>query len=127
MLKKGFLLIKSYLKKHLKKDFIIVSSISFASFILFVKKSSEELCFCVDYQKLNELMKKNNYLIFFIIDLMTRFFKAKFLTKIDICHAFNRIRMTIEKDENLIIFHTRFEVYKYRILSFELINKSIIF
>ena len=122
MSKRELLLIKSYLKEHLKKGFIIISSISFVSFILFAKKSSEGLCFCVDYRKLNEFIKKNNYSISFIIDLMTRFFRAKFLIKINIRHAFNQIRMTIEKNKNLTTFKTRFEVYKYRVLSFEFIN-----
>ena len=58
---------------------------------------------------------------------MTRLAKTKFMTKINIRHAFNRIRMRIEKDENLITFRIRFEFYKYLILSFELINESIIF
>ena len=109
MLKKKLLLIKSYLKEHLKKDFIIVSSTSFVSLILFAKKSSEELCFCVDYRKLNEFIKKNNYLISFIIDLMTWFFKAKFFIEIDICHAFNRIKMTTKRDKDLTTFKTRFK------------------
>ena len=127
MSKKELLLVKSYLKEHLEKDFIIVSLTSFVSLILFAKKSSDKLHFCVDYRKLNKFIKKNSYSIFFIIDLMTRFFKAKFLIKIDIRHAFNRIRMTTEKNEDLTTFRTCFEAYKYRVLSFELINKSITF
>ena len=127
MSKKELLLIKSYLKEHLEKDFIVVSSVSFVSFILFAKKPGEELRFCVDYRRFNEITKKNSYLISLITDLMTRLSKTKFLTKIDICHAFNRIRMTIEKNENLTTFRIRFKVYKYRVLLFELINESIIF
>jgi hypothetical protein len=49
------------------------------------------------------------------------------MTKIDMRHAFNRIKIIIEKDENLIIFRIRFDFYKYLILSFDLINDSITF
>jgi hypothetical protein len=43
------LLIKKYFKEHLNKDFIESSIAFYASSILFVKKSDDELRFCVDY------------------------------------------------------------------------------
>ncbi len=49
------------------------------------------------------------------------------MTKIDIKHAFNKIRMHSKEDENLITFRTKYETYKYLIMSFELINDSFIF
>ncbi len=42
-------ILKKYLKNNLIKDFIQVSSFLAISSILFVKKSSEELRFCVNY------------------------------------------------------------------------------
>jgi hypothetical protein len=127
MSEEELILVKRYLKKHLNKDFIVINSISFVSFILFVRKSNEELRLCVDVKKLNAIIKKNRYSLLFINELMTRLFKTKYLTKINIRHAFNRIRMIIEANENLITFRIRFEFYKYRILSFEFINESITF
>ena len=41
--------LKKYLKNNLIKDFIQVSSFLAISSVLFVKKSSEELRFCVNY------------------------------------------------------------------------------
>ena len=120
-------LVKIYLEKHFNKEFIVISSASFASSILFAKKSDGDLKFCVDFKKLNEIIKKNRYFISLITDLMIRLFKIKFLTKIDIRHAFNRIKMAIELNENLIIFRTRFESYKYLVFFFELINGFAIF
>jgi hypothetical protein len=70
-------LIKKYLKKHLDKDFIESSTISYASLILFVKKSDEELRFCVNYRKLNAITKKNRYSISLIAETIARLFKAK--------------------------------------------------
>jgi hypothetical protein len=49
------------------------------------------------------------------------------MTKIDICHAFNRIRMYSKEDENLIIFRKKHETYKYLVMLFELTNESFIF
>jgi hypothetical protein len=71
------LLIKKYLKKHLNKEFIESSTTSYASLILFVKKSDEELRFCVNYRKLNAITKKNRYSISLIAETIARLFKAK--------------------------------------------------
>ncbi len=49
------------------------------------------------------------------------------MTKIDIRHAFNRIRMHFKEDEDLTTFRIKYETYKYLIMSFELINESFIF
>ncbi len=51
--------------------------------------------------------------------------KTKYFIKLDIKHIFHRIKITDVEFEDLIIFRTRFDVYKYRVLLFELCNKSI--
>ena len=42
-------LVKTYLKNHLKKGFIVLSDASYASSVLFAKKSEEKWHFCVKY------------------------------------------------------------------------------
>jgi len=49
--------IKKYLIKHLNKTFIFFSFASYVSLILFAEKKDESLRFCVDYRKLNALIK----------------------------------------------------------------------
>jgi hypothetical protein len=70
-------LIKKYLKEHLNKDFIESSIVFYASSILFVKKSNDELRFCVDYKKLNVIIKKNRYSISLIAKTIARLSKTK--------------------------------------------------
>jgi hypothetical protein len=70
-------LVKKYLKKHLNKDFIESSTASYASSILFAKKSDDELRFCVNYRKLNAITKKNRYSISLIAETIVRLFKTK--------------------------------------------------
>ncbi len=70
-------LVKKYLKKHLNKDFIESSTASYASFILFVKKSDEELRFCVNYRKFNPITKNKPYSNFFNAETIARLFKTK--------------------------------------------------
>ncbi len=125
--KEKLLLIKKYLKEHLNKDFIESSIASYASSILFAKKSDDELRFCVDYKKLNVITKKNRYSISLIAKTIARLSKTKWMTKIDIRHAFNRIRMHFKEDEDLTTFKIKYETYKYLIMSFELTNESFTF
>ncbi len=127
LLKEELQLVKKYLKKHLNKDFIESSTASYASSILFAKKSDDELKFCVNYRKLNAITKKNRYSISLIAETIARLFKTKWMTKIDIRHAFNRICMHFKKNENLITFRIKYETYKYLIMLFELINESSTF
>ena len=53
------LLMKKYLEENMKKRFLTTSSAFFASPILFAKKSERELRLCVNYRKLNDIIKKN--------------------------------------------------------------------
>jgi hypothetical protein len=72
-------LIEKYLKEHLNKNFIESSIVSYASLILFAKKSDDELRFCVDYKKLNVIIKKNRYSISFIAKTIAQLFKTKWM------------------------------------------------
>ncbi len=53
--------IKKYLIKYLNKEFIFSSFASYILLILFIEKKDDSLRFCVDYRKLNALIKWNHY------------------------------------------------------------------
>jgi hypothetical protein len=76
---------------------------------------------------LNAIIKKNRYSILLIAETIARLSKTKWMIKINIRHAFNRIRMHFKENENLITFRIKYETYKYLIMSFELINESFTF
>ena len=113
--------LKKYLKKNLKKHFINLNNVLFFSSILFVIKFNKELRFCVDYCKLNIIIKRNNYLIFFIDEILIKFIEYKYITKLNIIAAFNKLQMHL-KNENLITFICSLKIYKYHVLSFNLTN-----
>ncbi len=113
---------KKYLKKNLKKDFISSSSTFFASLVLFVAKPNEELRFYVDYRKLNALTRRNWYSISLIEKTLARVMSCKYLIKLNIIVAFNKLRMHLDS-ENYITFVTSMKVYKYYVLLFDLINE----
>ncbi len=118
--------IKKYLEENLKKKFITFSKASFASSILFVEKKDNSLRFCVNYQKLNALIKRDCYSILLIDEVLVWIQGSKYLTRLDIIVAFNKLRISTES-ENLITFVTFFDVYKYKVMLFELINESTFF
>ncbi len=118
--------IKKYLEKNLKKKFITFSKALFASSILFVKKKDDSLCFCMNYWKLNALIKKDRYSIFLIDKVLAWIQDSKYLTWLNIIVAFNKLRMSSES-EDLTTFVTFFDVYKYKVMLFELINESAFF
>ncbi len=118
--------IKKYLEKNLKKKFITLSKASFASSILFIKKKDDSLRFYVNYWKLNALIKRHRYSIFLINEVLIQIQDSKYLTWLDIIITFNKLCMSTES-ENLISFITFFDVYKYRVMLFELINESTFF
>ncbi len=64
--------IKKYLEENLKKKFITLSKAFFASSILFVEKKDDSLCFCMNYWKLNALIKRDRYSIFLINEVLTQ-------------------------------------------------------
>ena len=115
--------IKNYLIKHLNKDFISFSSTSYASLILFIKKKDDSLRFCVDYRKLNALIKRNHYSLSLINETFTHIQENKYLTQLNIIVTFNKLYMHSD-NKDLTIFIIFFYFYKYHMMSFKLINDS---
>ena len=64
--------VKHYLMENLYKGFIETSQASFTLSILFIKKSNKGLRFYIDYQKLNNLIKKDRYLLSLIDEIFIR-------------------------------------------------------
>jgi len=72
--------IKKYLIEHLNKEFIFFSFAPYVSLILFAEKKDESLRFCIDYRKLNALIKRNRYSLSLIDETFARIQESKYLT-----------------------------------------------
>ncbi len=118
--------IKKYLNKNLSKSFITSSKISYFSLVLFALKINDDLRFCIDYWKLNVIIKRNHYSLFLINKMIDKIVDCKHLIQLNIIFAFNKLRMYLDND-NYTIFIIALEAYKSKILSFELTNDSISF
>ena len=113
--------IKKYFIENLFKSFITFNKILYFLLILFAMKVNENLRFCVDYQKLNVMTKRNRYFLFLIKEIIEKIIECKYFIKLNIIAVFNKLRMHFD-NENYTIFITALNVYKYHVLSFDLIN-----
>ena len=115
--------VKKYFEKNLKKRFISFGLTFYVLFVLFVVESNKSLRFCVNYLKLNVITKRNQYLILLIKEILTRVTDCKYFIKLNIIVAFNKLKIYFNNEDS-IIFVIFISVYKYYVLSFDLINKS---
>ena len=80
--------------------------------VFFVKKLSRKIQFCIDYQKLNTIAKKEQYAIRLIEETLAQLKDTEYFTQIDIQQAFYQITM-LKDLEALITFFIRFSAFKY--------------
>jgi len=118
--------IKKYLNENLSKNFITFNKISYFSLILFALKINDDLYFCIDYWKLNVIIKRNCYSLLLIDEMIDKIIDCKHLTQLNIIFAFNKLHIHFDS-ENYTIFIIALEMYKSKILSFELTNDLISF
>ena len=76
----------------LDKGFIRASNSLVGAPVLFVKKEGG-LRFCVDYRGLNDITRKNQYLLPLIKETLSGISKVKYFTKLDIMAVFYKIRI----------------------------------
>ncbi len=110
----------------MQKKFIRKLQSSAEYSILFISKLNESLRLCVDYRALNNITIKNSYSLSLISELQDRLQRAQWFTKFNIFKAFNWIWIK-EEDEWKTVFCTQLEHYEYLIMSFNLINASVMF
>jgi hypothetical protein len=94
---------------------------------MFVKKLGEEIHLCINYRLFNTITKKDCYLILLIKETMANIAGCRIMTKLDIRKAFNKIRIAILEDKDLLTFCTSLSNYKPKVLQFGLINSLVTF
>jgi hypothetical protein len=85
--------IKHYLNEHLAKEFIRSSTFKTSAPVLIARKPEDDLRICVNYRALNAVTEKSRYPISLINETLVKLFKAAVFIKLDVIHAFNRIRI----------------------------------
>ena len=103
-------LLRDTLYKHLNRGFIMLNKIIYTLPVLFIPKLNGGWWFCMDYRKLNRIIKKNKYLLPLIDKTFRRIIKAKVFTKLNIRHVFHYIRIHLDL-EKLTAFGTYYKAY----------------
>ncbi|KEP45888.1 putative Transposon Tf2-1 polyprotein, partial [Rhizoctonia solani 123E] len=118
--------LKAWLEKEVALGKIQPSKSPIASPVMFVKKKDRSLQLVVDYQKLNEAMRKNSYPLPRQDDLMARLQGAKIFTKLDLQWGYNNVRVK-EGDEWKTAFCTKYGSFETKDMPFGLTNAPAAF
>ena len=121
-----FDVLRNYLLKNLTlnriREFISRASAS----MLFVFKKNDSLRLCVDYKELNALIIKNKCSLLLIDEMLNRFMSAAYFIILDFKNAYHRIKIC-KNNEWMTMFCICYDHFEYAVISFELVNVSVIF
>ena len=83
MLENELAVLKEYINKNLKREFIKELTLRAKALVLFVLKKDKRLQLVVNYYKLNNIIVKDRYSTLLLAKLNNKLNKAKFFTKLD--------------------------------------------
>ena len=113
--------LQEYLDKELADGKIRPSKSPIASPCFYVNKADGGLRLVVDYRKLNEITKSDQFPMPLQSDLLEKLKDAKIFTKMDIRWGFNNIRIK-EGDEWKTAFRTKEGLFEYLVMPFGVKN-----
>jgi len=121
MAKEKLLVLCKTLTELLNKQFIQVSNLFAAVFVLFIQKSEGELQFCVNYCDLNWITQKDCYSLSLIYKTLQNIRQAQWYIKLNVIVTFHKIQIVTENEWKMT-FCMRYELYEWIMTSFELVN-----
>ena len=110
---------KKYLNNNLVKKFIRSNHSLVASLVFFIRKLNEDLRFCVNYRALNVIIIKNRYSLSLIQKTLSQIYKVEIFITFNIIVVFNKLRI-IKGEEWKTAFKTRYNLYEFLIINFDL-------
>ena len=115
-----------YINKNLKTGLIKHFSSAAVSLMMFVPKKNETLRPVINYRELNKITVKNQYSLSLITEALDRLSSIKIFSKLNIKDVYHCIKIQMN-DEWKTVFWTWFNLFKYLILFFDLMNVSAFF
>ncbi len=119
-------ILRQYLNDVLMKEWIkhFISLIDVS--ILFILKKNDNFYLCMNYWNLNKITVKIHHSLSLINETLNKFSRIKQFIKLNLKNIYHHLRIWCE-DEWKMTFHTHYDHFKYMIMSFNLINASVIF
>ena len=112
-------IIDSTVDELLKDGIVIESDSEWASTVLLVKKKTGETRLCADYRAVNKVLRRDEWPLPKIIDILDTSGKSKFFSVLDLKAGFHKIRMA-EDSKKITSFITKKGLYEYNYMSFGL-------
>ncbi len=105
----------------MNKDLIhkFISSWGFS--VLFIKKKKSTWWMCIDYRALNNIIVKNEYLLFWIQKCLDQISKVWYLIKLNLTLSYYQVYV-IKNDMKKTVFNTYYSKYEFTIMLFKLCN-----
>lgn len=118
--------VQQHLRELLEKGVIRPSKSNYASPIVLVRKKSGALRMCVDYRKLNQKTKRDQYPLPRIEESLEALRGAKYFSTIDLASAYNQVEVA-PQDRHKTAFTTPMGLYEYNRMPFGLQNAPATF
>ena len=115
-----------FLEENLYTGYICLSKSPMAILVFFIKKKNSSLQLVQDYHTLNSIIVKNWYSLLFISKLVFQLYRAKYLTKLDVCQGFNNMHIK-PRDEQKTTFWTNHKLFQLLVMFFGMTNSPATF
>lgn len=118
--------VKELVDDMLDRNIIRPSNSPWSSPIVLVKKKDNSTRFCVDFRKVNEITKKDAYLIPRIDDTFDTLSGAKYLSSVDMFSGYWQVELK-EEDKEKTAFSTPYGLYEFNVMPFGLCGAPSLF
>lgn len=116
--------INKQVDEFIKKGYIRESNSPWASTILMVPKKNGKWRMCVDYRKLNTLIKKNAWPLPYINDILNQLKVANFVSSIDLVSGYHQIEMDPGSFKYTAFTVLNRGLFEYGVMPFWLIRRT---
>ena len=97
------------------------SSSQYTTLYFYISKKDGSLQLIQDYRKLNQYMIKDKILQFLIRKVIDKLKETKYFNKLDLIQSYNNVQIK-EENKQKVVFSTNQDLFKPKVMYFELYN-----
>jgi hypothetical protein len=118
--------IDEHVDRMLEADVIEPAVSPWASNVVLIMKKNNSLRFCIDYRRLNSITTKDSYPLPRVEDCLRSLGSSQFLNNLDLRPGYWQAEIMPE-DRDKTSFVTRHGIFRFKVLSFGLVNAPALF